>query len=250
MRVCVVVPMHNEEVIAELSIKTILHYIYEISSDIDLLVVNDGSKDNTEKILNCLIHEERQKRLKLISHSRNLGYGMALRTGIKFAIDNNYDYIIFMDSDLTNHPRYLKDFYEKMNQGWEYIKATRYSKGGRVEGVPWCHRLLSRIGNIVARFLYGLPLTDFTNGFRAVKVEILKKMTLNETGFAIIMEELSQAKYLTDSFCEIPYILTSRKEGQGLTHFSYGPRMWCNYLRYAVKSFLYTRSPRRERRYG
>jgi len=178
--------------------------------------------------------------LAMTSHAQNQGYGAALKTGVKYAIDNGFDYVIFMDSDLTNHPRYLYLFYEKIQLGYEYIKATRYAAGGKVEGVPFLHKIVSFMGNRLARILYGLPLTDPTNGFRAVKVDILKKMNLKENGFTIIMEELYWAKSLAHSFCEIPYTLTSRNVEQGVTHFSYSPAMCLRYLKYALKSLFTT----------
>jgi glycosyltransferase involved in cell wall biosynthesis len=238
MRVCAVIPMYNEATIARQSIETILNYTKKLLLPFDLIVVNDGSQDITGDILKDLLNKHNGDGFKVISHPKNQGYGAAIKTGIEFAIENNYDYALFMDSDLTNHPQYLKDFRKKMDEGWDYIKATRYSKGGRVEGVPWCRRIISFLGNIAARVLYGLPLTDITNGFRAVKVNILKQINFTEKGFVIIMEELYQAKFLTDSFCEIPYTLTSRKLGQGKTRFSYGPKTCLLYLKYAVKSFL------------
>ncbi len=238
MRLCIVIPIYNEEAIVNDSIETILSYAKKLPPLVTIAAVNDGSKDATGNILKDFEDRYKEDAFRLISHPDNRGYGAAIRTGAKFAIDNNYDYLIFMDSDLTNHPKYLSKFYEKMNEGWDYIKATRYSKGGAVQGVPWRHRVISRAGNLIAKILYGLPLTDFTNGFRAVKVDLFKQMQLLESGFVIIMEELYQAEYLTKSFCEIPYTLTSRKKGQGIAHFSYGPEMWMKYLKYAFKSFL------------
>ncbi len=239
MRTCVVVPMYNEEAIARANTEIILSYTNNLPPVVTVLVVNDGSQDATGRILEELLGHYNSEQLRLISHSNNQGYGAALQTGIKFASDNNYDYTIFMDSDLTNHPRYLESFYEKMEEGWDYIKATRYSKGGGVEGVPWRHRIMSLVGNYIAGFFYGLPLTDFTNGFRAVKTDVLKQINYTEDSFAIIMEELYHAKFLTKSFCEISYILTSRKGNQGQSHFSYGPVLCLRYLKYAIKSFLH-----------
>jgi glycosyltransferase involved in cell wall biosynthesis len=233
--------MYNEEAIARANTEIILSYTNNLPPVVTVLIVNDGSQDATELILKELLEHYKSKQLRLISHSNNRGYGAALQTGVKFASDNNYDYVIFMDSDLTNHPRYLDSFYKKMEEGWDYIKATRYSKGGGVEGVPWSHRIMSLVGNWIAGFLYGLALTDFTNGFRAVKTDVLKQINYTENGFVIIMEELYHAKFLTKSFCEIPYILTSRKGNQGQSHFSYGPGVCIKYLKYAIKSFLHKR---------
>jgi glycosyltransferase involved in cell wall biosynthesis len=233
--------MYNEEAIARVNTEIILSYTNRLPPVVTVLVVNDGSQDATEQIIKELLRNYDNEQLHLISHSNNKGYGAALQTGIKFASENNYDYTIFMDSDLTNHPKYLESFYEKMQEGWDYIKATRYSKGGAVEGVPWDHRIMSTVGNYIAGLLYGLPLTDYTNGFRAVKTNILKQINYTENSFVIIMEELYHAKSLTKSFCEIPYILTSRTDEQGQSHFSYGPGVCVRYLKYAIKSFLQKR---------
>jgi len=238
MRACIVIPMYNEEEIAKNSIETIISYTRKLPPVITVVVVNDGSQDATESIVMQVAKELKDGELRLISHRENHGYGAALATGTQFAIDNNYDYALFMDSDLTNHPKYLQRFYEKMVDGYDYIKATRYGKDCAAVGVPLQHRVLSAVGNKLAQGLYGLPLTDLTNGFRAVKVDILKEMNLCEPGFSIIMEELYYAKCLAKSFCNIPYVLTSRDDHQGKSKFSYGPRTYCQYLKYALKSFL------------
>lgn len=240
MKVCIVIPMYNEEEVVKNSIETIISYTKKLPPIITVLVVNDGSEDATEDIVKQMITELGNHDLQLVSHSANRGYGAALMTGTNFAVDNNYDYVLFMDSDLTNHPKYLQKFYEIMIDGYDYIKATRYAKGGTTVGVPLRHRILSAMGNLLAKILYGLPLTDLTNGFRAVKVDILKKMNLSESGFSIIMEELYYVKYLAHSFYDIPYVLTSRIDGQGKSKFSYGPRTYFRYLKYPVKSFLHS----------
>ncbi|KKU14127.1 MAG: Dolichol-phosphate mannosyltransferase, partial [Parcubacteria group bacterium GW2011_GWC2_45_7] len=232
----------NEEAIAKSSIETILPYLETLPYSTTLLIVNDGSKDRTVEIVRVMVDKVGDKsRFTMVSHNRNQGYGAGLRTGMRYAIDNGYDYALFMDSDLTNHPKYLTLFYDKMTQGCEYIKATRYTKGGGMEGVAFKRRMFSRIGNMVGGFLFQLPLTDVTNGFRAVKAEILKQLHLKENGFPIIMEELCQAKRLARSFCEVPYILTDRKAGQGDTHFPYTLRTMVTYLCYALIAFFYGR---------
>ena len=234
IKVCIIIPMYNEERVASLSVKTILQYTGKLPSLVTLLVVNDGSKDRTEQIVREVAGRHRPDVFTVITHPANKGYGAALKTGVRYAVDHRYEYALFMDSDLTNHPKYLTDFHKKMCEGWDYIKATRYAKGGCAKGVPWRHRVISIVGNTIARNLYGLPLTDITNGFRAVKVDVLKQMDLRENDFSIIVEELSRAKQLTKSFCEIPYVLTSRRLGQGTTHFCFGTCM--RYLRHALNS--------------
>ncbi|MDO8599650.1 MAG: glycosyltransferase family 2 protein [bacterium] len=233
MRVCLIIPMYNEESVAERCIRTVLSCVDTLPHSTTLCVVNDGSIDGTSHILSRLVDEFRDERLRALHHERNRGYGAALRTGMRCAIDEGFDYALFMDSDLTNHPRYLTLFYEKMTQGWAYIKASRYAPGSTVVGVPWQHRFLSRVGNEVARSLYQLPIRDHTNGFRAVRTDLLRRMDLREHGFAIILEELCEAKRHGATFCEIPYTLTSRGPEDGRSHLSYGWRTWQQYFTHA-----------------
>lgn len=233
MRVCVIIPMHNEEAVVERCIRTVLPYLDTLSHPTDLCIVNDGSTDATSAILARIADEFHDSRFRVHHHAVNRGYGAALRTGVRFAIDGRFDYALFMDSDLTNHPRYLTLFYEKISEGWAYIKASRFASGSAVVGVPWQHQLLSRVGNGVARALYQIPIRDHTNGFRAVRTELLRQMDLREHGFAIILEELCEAKRLGATFCEIPYTLTSRGPEDGRSHFLYGWRTWQQYFTHA-----------------
>jgi glycosyltransferase involved in cell wall biosynthesis len=173
----------------------------------------------------------------LVSHLKNRGYGSALKTGIKTAIKESFDYVLFMDSDLTNDPKDIPLLVAKMVQGYDVIKASRYGKRGAVRGVPIRRLVPSMIGNKIARFFYRLPISDCTNGFRAVRTDILSQMRLNENGFALIMEELYQSTFLAKSFCEVPYVLTSRKGGQAESKFSHRPQVFYKYLKYSVKAF-------------
>ena len=242
MRVLIIIPMYNEQALAQESLTTIRSYVKELPGSTTVLVVNDGSSDQTKSIVEgCIAREQLLEQLVLVSHERNQGYGAALRTGIRYSIDHAYEYALFMDSDLTNHPKYLHLFFAKMASGVEYIKATRYRDGGGMAGISWKRKTFSRIGNRIGRALLRLPLSDVTNGFRAVKVDILKRLTLHENGFPIIMEELSQAKKYVRSYAEVPYILTERTASQGDTHFPYSISTMATYLYYAFIGLFYAR---------
>ncbi|MDO8463065.1 MAG: glycosyltransferase family 2 protein [bacterium] len=236
MRVCIIIPMHNEEAVAEQCVRTVLPYLDALPHATSLCIVNDGSRDATPRILADLAVELADARLAVCHHDTNRGYGAALRTGIRHAIDGAFDYVLFMDSDLTNHPKYLTLFYKRMSEGVQYIKASRYTVGGAVAGVPFIHRTFSRIGNSVARQCYGLPIRDITNGFRAVHTTLLRQMVFTEDGFAMILEELTQAKRLGATFSEVPYTLTSRGRGEGSSHLSYGLKTWKQYLGHALRA--------------
>ncbi len=232
----VVVPMFNEEAGARRCVEAIVPQLLRLPCRSALYVVDDGSRDATAGILAECASE--RPTLKVVSHETNHGYGAALRTGVEKAAQDGYQYVLFMDSDLTNDPADIPRFVERMAQGFDVIKATRYSLGGGAVGVPIGRVLVSWLGNKVARILFGLPIHDCTNGFRAVRLALLERMPLRTRNFSLIMEELYYARAMTSSFCEIPVSLTNRGKGQRKTSFRYRPRVFWDYLKFPLRAAL------------
>jgi dolichol-phosphate mannosyltransferase len=233
---CVVIPMYNEETGAEQCVRHVCSVLATIPWRNKLLVVNDGSSDRTAEILERLVREF--PALTVVQHVNNLGYGGALRTGASSADAAGFDYVLFMDSDLTNDPHDISKFVGKMQQGYDVIKGTRYTCGGSVVGVPFLRVLISAVGNRIARILFRLPIHDCTNGFRAVRTHLLMRMHLKENRFPIIMEELYWSKFLAKTFTEVPVILTTRDEELRQTSFVYRPRIFYDYLKYPLLAFF------------
>jgi dolichol-phosphate mannosyltransferase len=242
---CVIVPMYNEQSGAEDCVRSICLALGRIQYSSRLFVVNDGSRDGTGAILKRLAPDF--PALRVIEHEKNAGYGAALRSGISAAVETGYDYALFMDSDLTNDPADIPKFVAAMERGIDVIKGSRFVRGGSMDGVPWRRSIFSHTGNYVARNLFRIGIQDCTNGFRAVKVPILGRMDLRETGFPIIVEELYQAKSLARTFCEVPVVLTSRGEDQRQTSFSYNQQTLRKYMGFALKAFFSKRLDPNER---
>lgn len=229
----VIVPMFNEREGAERCVREIAAVLDTMPNRTALITVDDGSSDGTATILQALA--ERHPVLDIVTHPVNRGYGAALVTGAARAAARGLDYALFMDSDLTNDPRDIPRFEAKMRDGVDVIKASRYIAGGRMVGVPWRRAVISRLGNAVARALFGLPLHDCTNGFRAVRTSLLTRMTLEERGFPVIMEELYWCRFLATSFAEVPVTLTNAGRASS---FRYRPSVFASYLRYPWRAFL------------
>lgn len=236
---CVIVPMYNEESKAEACVRRICEVLAGVPHRSELVTVNDGSGDETAGILNRLSAD--LPNLTVIHHENNCGYGAALHTGIEYAAEARFDYALFMDSDLTNDPADIPKFVEKMRDGYDVIKATRYSNGGEVTGVPAYRVVISRVGNWIAQRLYRLPINDCTNGFRAVRTSLLSQMALTESKFPVIMEELYYSSFLATTFAQIPVRLTNRGKEQRSTSFVYRPRVFYDYLKYPLKAFFRVR---------
>ena len=104
---CVVIPMYNEEPGAENCVRQVCEALSAIPCESKLIAVNDGSRDRTGEILDRI--GPAFPNLTIVHHAKNSGYGAALRTGVATAAKAGFDYTLFMDSDLTNHPRDLPE---------------------------------------------------------------------------------------------------------------------------------------------
>jgi dolichol-phosphate mannosyltransferase len=231
----VALPMYNEEVCAEKSVRAIFAVLDNIKLPCAIVAVNDGSHDNTLQILEKIKPEFES--LFIVNHGINRGYGSAIKSAYQFGIEHGYDYVLFMDADLTQDPRYILDFVPHMINGVEFIKASRYIKDSQVIGVPRFRKIISSFGNAFARIAFRLPVTDYTNGFRAVKTSLAQQFSLEANRFEILVEEMWQAKYLTKSFAEVSYSLSSR-ENAGDSKFQYNLNVYKHYLIYCFYSLL------------
>lgn len=236
-RLAVIIPMFNEEHGAERCVREMFKVLDASLPDVPLYVVNDGSADQTPNILENL--KAQYPRLKVLHHQKNAGYGAALLTGARAAHQDHFEFGLFMDSDLTNDPQLIKVFEQKIQAGSaDVYKASRYVDGGGMSGVPLKRRMISIIGNFIASSLFGVGVHDVTNGFRAVRLAMIADVQFTERGFPSILEEMWLLKKKGAKFQEIPYVLTSRTDGDQNSKFRYNAKMFWNYLKYALKAVL------------
>ena len=227
--------MFNEEQGAERCVREIVRVLAAMPHRTMLIAVNDGSRDGTAAALQRA--SAATPRLEVVTHPQNRGYGAALASGATCAAERGFDYALFMDSDLTNSPDDIPRLAAQMSDSVDVIKATRYSKGGSIQGVPFHRVAISAVGNRIAHVLFRLPIHDCTNGFRAVRSRLLKDMQLAERGFAVIMEELYWCRFMTDRYAEVPVVLTNRSGDQRPTSFVYRPSVFWRYLKYPLRAF-------------
>lgn len=241
-RLAVVVPMYNEIAGAEACVRRIAAVLPTLPIGTTLIVVNDGSRDGTGSLLDRLAGELPQIR---VLHKSNGGYGSALLSGAREAGASRHDYVLFMDSDLTNPPEHIARFVPAMLRGVDMIKGSRFESGGDMSAVPWRRRVFSVAGNWVASALFRVGVADCTNGFRAVRTEEFLRMPLRERGFALILEELYWAKKAHLTIASVPTTLTARSSEQRPSLFPYNPRLFWSYLRHALRAGLIGYHPHR-----
>src|SRR5262249_10283227 len=142
-----------------------------------LVVIDDGSRDGTGDLLDRL-HAELGG-FKLV-HKPNGGYGSALVAGARAALEEGHDYVLVMDSDLTNPRAHIERFVPAIRAGYDLVKGTRFSDGGDMGTVGWRRFMFSKTASLVSRALFRMGLTDCTNGFRAIRAEMFVQMPLSE----------------------------------------------------------------------
>lgn len=228
----VVIPVYNEGEGVVQRLRQVADVLFAQPEPCHLVVVDDGSSDASRELLENLRRDSGD--IEVVHHDVNQGYGAALRTGARRALDFGCEWVLFMDSDLTNPPTDVIRFHDLLGDSVDYVKASRYLPTGRVVGVPWQRRAVSVIGNRLAALLSGVPITDLTNGFRAIRTAAFLDMPLSERGFAIILEELYWARRMGLRLAEVPTVLTNRAAEQRSSSFGYRPAVLWSYGRYAL----------------
>jgi len=210
-------PMYNEEN-AIIDLLDNINKVRELLSDPFLLViVDDGSKDNSvAKVKNYAVQHPDFK-IKIIPHERNMGLGQAMRTGIyylaKTVADN--DIVFTMDADNTHNPEYIFDLIDKIDDGNEVVVASRYCGGGDEKGLKLHRKILSRGASGLLAFVFDCKgIRDYTCGYRAYKGTLLKQAyglygekLICENGFTCMAELLIKVHPLARSAGEIPMVL-------------------------------------------
>ena len=169
VRYSVVVPFYNEqENIPPLYMK-LTEVMDSIGESYELVFVDDGSKDNTFKVLSEIYEHDR--RVNLVRLRRNFGQTPALKAGFDFA---RGEVIISMDGDQQHDPEEIPKFLEKIEEGYDLVSGWRYARRDH-----WLMRQIpSRTANWLMAKLSGVDLHDFGTTFKAYRREILQEIQL------------------------------------------------------------------------
>lgn len=198
----IIIPVFNEERHIEGVIKKVRE-----NSNSYILVINDGSTDKSLEIINSTTPpspplnlrggwgelKEGRGGLKIISHSQNKGYGKSLIDGFNFAISNNYRLAVTIDCDEQHEPHLLSTFFEEVNN-YDIVSGSRYLNEYSTNNPPPLDRkqINDEITKIINQ-ITGYNLTDSFCGFKAYKVDSLRKLKLTEWGYGMPLQLWIQA---------------------------------------------------------
>lgn len=169
-RVSVVIPVHNEASNIKKLSEEVFHALSGLDVDWEVLVVDDGSSDDTWKLLKEW-RENEGERVKLIRLAKNYGQTLALKAGIESA---QGEIIVTMDGDLQNDPHDIPKLIEKLEEGYDVVSGWRKKR----KDAFLTRRLPSLIGNIVVSAVSGLKLHDYGCTLKAYRSDIIKSVPL------------------------------------------------------------------------
>ena len=167
----VVIPTYNES-------ENISDMITDILKlNLDILIVDDNSPDNTSKIV--MEHKEFNSKVFLLTREEKLGLGSAYRDGFQKGINMKYEYFIQMDADFSHRVEDLKVMINQ-TENKDVIIGSRYIDGGKIIGWSKRRHLLSFIANLYSKLLTFSNISDMTSGFRIYKLDALKKLDIQK----------------------------------------------------------------------
>ena len=210
MKVLLIIPAYNEED----NILNTCNKIKEFSDEIDFVVINDGSKDGTLKIL-------QENNLNHINLINNLGIGGAVQTGYKYAYENGYDIAIQFDGDGQHDVNYVPNICEPIINGQaNLVIGTRYlDKSSSEFQSTFMRRLGSNIISFFIKLCTGKKITDPTSGFRAADRKIIEEFEKDYT------REYPEPESTVCMLCkkykaaEVPVSMNERQGGKSSIRF-------------------------------
>ncbi|MCH7560698.1 MAG: glycosyltransferase family 2 protein [Thaumarchaeota archaeon] len=238
--ISIILPTYNESK----NICGILEHIQKsIPRDlkVETIVVDDNSPDNTAKMAEDYFYSIKEKTshtINVIKRKAKDGLSSAILTGIQEAAGNT---IVVMDSDFSHPPHIIPKMIDTLKQtGCDIVIASRYIKGGSIQGLPFKRKLMSKVATKIAKKGLGVKSHDPMSGFFAFKKNIIDGLKFDGIGFKMLLELLVKTKGVKVE--EIPYTFTDREFGSSKLDTS----IIFDYCKSVWKLYKYGRKVRKE----
>ena len=214
-KILVIIPTYNEAA----NIELLTEKIFSLGLELNILIVDDNSPDATAGIVRKI--QSKYSNVFLIVREKRLGLGSAYIAGFRYALENGYEIIIQMDGDLSHQPLYLPKMLELLKD-YDFIIASRYVEAGGVSNWSFPRLFLSRAANSFVKFLYNMPVCDYTSGFKVIKTFVLKDLefyNLTSRGYFFQVEMILRAVQKKHKIVEYPIIFQGRKNDKSKLTF-------------------------------
>jgi glycosyltransferase involved in cell wall biosynthesis len=212
MRVTVIVPAYNEA----RTIEQVLRRLTELDFEAEILVVDDGSIDETVEIVNGL--ESEIPGLRLIIHERNQGKGAAVRTGINASTG---DFVMIQDADLEYDPSDIPKLLAPLFGGVaDVVYGTRFRGGETQRAHLFWHYAGNRFLSLLTNILYNTTISDMEVGYKAFDGKLIRSIKLVSNDFAFepeVTAKILRHKNIRLFEVAISYYGRTYEEGKKIT---------------------------------
>jgi dolichol-phosphate mannosyltransferase len=208
-RILVAVATYNEKD----NLRPLVTEILATVPQADVLVIDDNSPDGTGALADQL--QANDPRIHVMHRPGKLGLGTAILAAMRFAMDNNFDWLVNMDADFSHHPRYLPALLGGMKDH-DLMIGSRYVPGGATVNWPWRRQWMSKGVNLLARFLMRIPAHDTSGAYRCFAVSLLRRTPLERMvshGYSFQEEVLYRCRRAGCRMGEVPIIFEDRRAG-------------------------------------
>ncbi len=185
MKVVIIIPTYNEEGHIEQTILLLQKIITQVNQPVTqhefiLLIYDSASTDATAAIVRRL--QTQYSTILLLTEAKKSGLGSAYINAMQYAnTELNADCVFEFDADGSHQPQHIPTMLAALDAGADVVMGSRYVSGGKVDADwAWHRHLISRAGNVIARFFLTSRYKDLTTGFRATRVSMLKKISLDK----------------------------------------------------------------------
>ena len=177
-----------------------------------ILIIDDNSPDKTQEVIKEL--KKKNNNLFLIERDKKLGLDSAHKAAFTYAIENNFDYLITMDADLSHDPKELPEFIKNLRD-FPFVIGSRYTNGGKCL-MKGFRLIMSKFGNKIIKTLSGIKSNEFTTSYRGFDLKNIKNFNLNNVktkGYSFMMGTIFELEKNNIEIKEIPITFYDRKKG-------------------------------------
>ena len=203
MKLSIIIPVYNEKE----TILKILEKVKAASGEKEIIVIDDGSDDGTRTAL----EHYPDKEIIRICHSKNMGKGAAIRTGLERVTG---DIVIIQDADLEydpeDYPRLLKPILQGKAR---VVYGSRFL--GEHKAMFFWHSLGNKLLTLIANVLFDTTLTDMETGYKVFKADLIKEMNIRSNRFNFEPEVTAKVLKRGQRIYEVPISYTGREYWEG-----------------------------------
>lgn len=224
MKVVVTIPAYNEEKTIGNVIKDIKKVMDDSNYDYKMLVVDDGSKDNTADVA-------KNSGAVVFSHQMNCGLAETFKTEIEGALSFNPDIIVHIDADRQYKAEEIPKLIKEIEDGYDLVLGSRFK--GEIESMPLVKRLGNKAFSKVISNVTGFKVSDAQTGFRAFTRKVAEKIKLIST-HTYTQEQIIKAIRNKFKIKEVPIYFRKRLSGKSRlikNPIDYAIKAWINILR-------------------